>query len=139
MTLDIAVLASAAATTLVTAMAQEGWEGVKSAVARLWRRDSAEQVTRVEAALEQSRQELVAGSEPVESAQAELVAEWQSKLRGLLAAHPGLADELAEVFKLDRQLISEVRFGNVSHHGFGDINQAGRDITVNRSPRRLDD
>lgn len=137
---EVAALASAAATAVITAMAKEGWEGVRTAVSRLWRREPADRVEHITAALEHSRQELAGVPEPLaESTQVELVAEWQARLRRLLAAHPELAGEVAAIVRLEDRPDGGVAFGPVQHHGTGDVNQAGRDLTITRSPRRLDD
>lgn len=139
MDLDYAALATAAATAVVTAMAREGWDGVRSAVARLWRRGRPEQVAQVEAALEQSRQELVSSEESLANlTETELVAEWQAKLRRLLAAEPEVADELTEILGLQAQRGTGVKFGPVTHLGLGDVYQAGRDIYGGHSSRQRD-
>jgi hypothetical protein len=128
---DYAALASAAATALVAAMANEGWEGIRSAVVRLWRRANPGRAPHIEAALEHSRQELAGTSESLaEEAKGEFVAEWQGKLRRLLVAHPELVNELDDVLGFSRQHVGEIRFGSVVHHGIGDVNQAGRDISI---------
>jgi hypothetical protein len=89
--------------------------------------------------LEHSRQELVSsdGSQ-AELTETELAAEWQAKLRRLLVAHPEVAEELAEIVGVERRGDTDVRFGPVTHLGFGDVYQAGRDISGIRSPRRPD-
>jgi hypothetical protein len=134
---EYAALASAAATAVVTAMAKEGWEGIKSAFAGLWRREPPQRVASIEAALDDSRQELLNVAEPlVRSTEAELIAEWQARLRRLLTANPDVARELTDVLGLERQHAGEVRFGSVSHQGIGDVNQAGRDIAITRASGR---
>jgi hypothetical protein len=134
---DYTALAAAAATAVVTAMAKEGWEGVRSAVARLWRKGEHPQTEQIVAELERSRQELV-GTESslVPLTSDELVAEWKGKLRRLLVLHPELADEVAAILGTGQQ--GGVQFGDVSHHGTGDVNQAGRDIHVTRTQRHPD-
>jgi hypothetical protein len=135
---EYTALASAAATALVTAMAQDGWEGIRSAVARLWRRGIPGHVTHIEAALEHSRQELAGTPQPLaEEAKGEFVAEWQGKLRRLLMAHPEAAAELNDVLRLGRQHAGQIGFGAVVHQGIGDVNQAGRDIVISKTADRL--
>ena len=135
---EYAALASAAAMSLITSMTKDGWEGIKATIARLWRREPADRQVHIEAALEQSRQELVSTEEPLaEATQAELVAEWKAKFRRLLSAYPELAKELADALGIGQPHAGGVRFGPVHHLGVGDVNQAARDITVNRG--RLDD
>jgi hypothetical protein len=134
---DIAALASAAATAVVTAMAKESWERVSGAVARLWRGASAQRVEHVRTALEHSRQDLVESRSDRAAdddivVEAELVAEWQGKLRRLLAEHPEIAAELRQILELDAEPAAGVRFGSVTHQGVGDINQAAGDIHVVR-------
>lgn len=135
---DFAALATAAATTVVTAMSQEGWKAVKSSITRLWRKGTPGQTDHVEAELERSRAELIASEASlIPLTETELVAEWQGKLRRLLTLHPELASELAAMLT-EEQRPGGVQFGSVSHHGQGDIYQAGRDISTVHPRHRPD-
>jgi hypothetical protein len=135
---EYAALASSAATAIVTAMAQDGWDGIRSALTGLWRRAHPEQAGHVEAALEQSRRELTGSEGPLTHVtETELAAEWQAKLRRLLAVHPEVGEELVAILDIERQRDAGVSFGPVTHHGSGSVYQAGRDISL-RSPQQPD-
>lgn len=89
---ELAVLWSAAATTLVTLMTTDSWERVKAGFAGLWRHASPGQAAAVEADLEAARTTAVAARRGGdEEAVAELAAEWRSRLRRLAGPDGGAA------------------------------------------------
>ncbi|MGW1806557.1 hypothetical protein [Streptomyces sp. NPDC002078] len=88
---ELVALASSGATTLVGLMVTDGWQQVRGRFAALFR----QQGTDVDEELERSRDDLVAARQARDVATAEdLVAEWRSRIRRLLAADPGAADQL---------------------------------------------
>ncbi|MFG2919078.1 hypothetical protein ACGF0D_40140 [Kitasatospora sp. NPDC048298] len=97
---ELLTLANTAGTTLVTLLATDAWTRAKSSVGSLWRRARPEAVEVIEADLVETREELLAaraaGDDTVEG---ELVADWQRRLRRLLAADPGLGAELRRLLQ----------------------------------------
>lgn len=100
---ELVGLASVAAATMVQLLTTAGWEQARTSMGALWRRVHPDRADTVESELEESRAVLIAArqdaDEPAEAEQieAELVGEWQGRLRRLLAADPGLAVELRRV------------------------------------------
>jgi hypothetical protein len=132
-------LVLAAATALVTAMATDGWQQARSGAVALWRRVHPERVTAIEAELGEVRTELLAAREASDApAEEGLVADWQRKLRRLLAEDPQLAGELRRV--LDEQWTPllgaaertavDVIVQSASATGHGQVYQAGRDQNI---------
>ena len=130
----LAVLLSAAATTLVTSMTTDSWEQVKTAFMRLWRRP--EQAKAVSADLDDARSDVVAArSAGDEQAETDLVTEWQSRLGRLVAGDEELQEALRRFAGQFRHLLDgHDRTGHVvmraEVHGPGRVNQAGHDQTV---------
>lgn len=95
---ELATLAGTAGTTIVAALVTDTWEKTRTALGALWRRVHPKRAEAVEAELVEARAELLAaraaGDNQVEQ---ELVAEWQSRLRRLLAADPAVAGELRRI------------------------------------------
>jgi len=132
---ELATLWSAAATTLVTLMTTDGWERVKAGFAGLWRRHPG-QAGAVEADLEASRAAAMAARRDGDAqAEAELTAEWRSRLRRLAGADEELQDEVRRLVEEFRPLLSgSTPAGPVVMRarasGGSRIYQAGRDQTV---------
>jgi hypothetical protein len=96
-------LVLAAASAVVTAMATDGWQQAREAVARLWRRSRPRHVPAIEADLKETRAEIIAARSASDRAAEEgLVADWRRKLQRLLDADPDLEIELRRV--LDEEL-----------------------------------
>ena len=135
----LVALSSAAATTLVVAMTTDSWEQVKAALVKLWRLRHPGQAQAVGADLTAARSGVVAArGASDEQAEADLLAEWRSRLRRLVADDEQLQDELRRFTERFRHLLSEP--GGVSRvvmraevHGSGRVNQAGHDQTVTSS------
>jgi hypothetical protein len=131
----LAALLSAAATTLVTSMTTDSWEQVKAAFVRLWRRRP-EQAGAVSADLADARADVIAARAAGDGqAGADLVAEWQSRLRRLVTGDEELQDELKRFAgEFGHLLGGPGGAGRVvmraEVHGPGRVNQAGRDQTV---------
>ncbi|WP_326794080.1 hypothetical protein OG946_35940 [Streptomyces sp. NBC_01808] len=104
---ELAGLASVAAATVVQLLTTAGWERAQNSMGALWRRVYPDRADTVESELEESRAVLLAAredaNEPAEAelAEAELVSEWQGRLRRLLAAEPALAAELRRILAVD--------------------------------------
>lgn len=114
---ELVTLASAAAATVVTAMATDGWQWVRGVVARLLGRGDAQAQRRVLETLDEDAADLAGGG----SAQ-ELSVAWTGRLRDLLRADPQAADAL-------RDLIADAgSHGVVSASGHGVA--AGRDVYI---------
>jgi hypothetical protein len=127
---ESAALASTAATTVVTLLTTDAWARAKQEVGGLWRRFQPAHADVIEADLAQARDEALAGGEAAARA---LTAEWESRLRRLLAADSAVAAELTRVIAL---LASELPRGitTVTQHatasGHGTVIQAGRDAQI---------
>jgi hypothetical protein len=132
----LVALSSAAATTLVTSMTTDSWEQVKAALVKLWALRHPGHAKAVAAELTAARSGVVAARAAAdEQAEADLLAEWRSRLRRLIADDTQLQDELRRFTEEFRDLLSEHR--GVSKtvlraevHGSGRVYQAGRDQTV---------
>ncbi|MGW7515020.1 hypothetical protein ACWGJ2_05445 [Streptomyces sp. NPDC054796] len=99
---EIAALAGTAGTTLVTLLTTEAWENARERFVALWRRARPDRADAIAGELEESRADLITAREAGdEEAEAELGAEWQGRVRRLLATRPEVADEL-------RRLLSEL-------------------------------
>ncbi|MGW5675107.1 hypothetical protein ACWEV4_08475 [Streptomyces sp. NPDC003860] len=128
---ELSVLAQTAGLTLVTAMTTEAWERARDGVIAFWRRTWPERADATAAELDGSREDLAADP----SAEAELMAEWQGRIRRLLVNRPEVAVEL-------RQLLDEISPPpdgagapavslRATASGDSRIYQAGRDVHVN--------
>lgn len=126
-------LVTTAATTLVEKLAGEAWQTVVDAVGNLWRRAHPERGESAEADAAETRSAVLqARAAGDDEAVAELVGEWRSRLRRLIAADPGAADEL-------RRLLGEPAPGTgridmrVTASGHSRVTMAGRDVHVTGS------
>ncbi|GAB2801221.1 hypothetical protein GCM10027073_36940 [Streptomyces chlorus] len=127
---ETALLAQSAGVTLVTLMTTDAWNRTREGVTRLWRRTQPHRAEAVAAELAVTREDaLAAGEADDQETLGELHAEWQGRLRRLLAARPGAAAEL-------RGLLEELDPGgatgpaitqHASASGRARIYQAGRD------------
>ncbi|MFC9324036.1 hypothetical protein [Kitasatospora sp. NPDC057015] len=133
---ELVVLASSAATTMVGLLATDGWEQVKQAVGRLWRRARPDQADTVEAELVEARAELLTARQAGDTqAEQDLTAEWRTRLRRLLAADPALAGALRALLAELRPESSEEAAGpRVEMHGTASDNarvyMSGRDMHI---------
>jgi hypothetical protein len=94
----VIALAAMAAAALVQAMVTDGWEGVRHKVARLFGRGQPD-VT-IERRLDATRDQLTAASAgDLETVQAALAAQWETRFADLLADHPDAGAELAALVK----------------------------------------
>jgi hypothetical protein len=107
---ELVALASSAASALVGAMAKDGWQAVRSRVARLFGRGDARAEELAGETLDEDAAALSPGTER------DLTAQWTARLRDLLRSHPEAADEV-------RALLSGVQ---ASGSGVA----AGRDVNI---------
>ncbi|MFE0583373.1 hypothetical protein [Streptomyces sp. NPDC058874] len=127
---EIVALASSAGTTIVTLMATDAWERVREGITSLWRREHAERAESVAVELDVTREDLLVASETGDSnVHGELQAEWQGRIRRLLAIRPEVAGELRRL--LDELAAQPGGAPAVTQHatasGHSRIYQAGRD------------
>jgi hypothetical protein len=127
---EITALAGTAATTLVSLLTTEGWQRAKEQFASLWRRAQPERAEVIARELEVTRDDLLAAQGDDDSGiRAELNAEWQGRIRRLLAAHPDAAallrDLLAELAPEALAAPSVTQHATASGHAR--VYQAGRD------------
>jgi hypothetical protein len=136
MDLGLAALLSAGATTLVASMTTDSWEQVKAALVGLWRRRHPEQADAVSVDLAVARSGLVAArADGEEPPMAELLTEWQSRLRRLVTGDEELQQELRRFAEEFRHLLDAPDDAarvtmRAEVHGSGRVNQVGRDQIV---------
>ncbi|MBV1946382.1 hypothetical protein [Streptomyces sp. BV129] len=127
---EMAMLAGTAGTTLVTLLTTEAWQRARDGIASLWRRAEPERAEAISAELDVTRSDLLAAQAGGDAESCgELRAEWQGRIRRLLAAHPEETEAL-------RTLVSELApdtpaDSSVTQHatasGHARVYQAGRD------------
>ena len=127
---EMTMLAGTAGTTLVTLLTTEVWQRARDGVASLWRRVEPERAEAISAELDISRRDLLAAqaSGDLES-RSELGAEWQGRLRRLLAAHPEETEALQTLLN-DLALYTPADSSVTQHataSGHARVYQAGRD------------
>lgn len=115
---ELAILAAAAANSLVTAMATDGWQAARDAAARLFRRRS--NARPVLATQLDDHADLVAISEPAEAdaVRGDLTRVWSRQLVRLLADDATIADDM-------RALVAQINAATpASHHASIQTNTA---------------
>ncbi|MEU3262505.1 hypothetical protein [Streptomyces bacillaris] len=134
---ELAGLASAAATRLIDLLATDGWAAVKSSVLSLWRTAHPE---RVEEELTEARAELIQAEQTGGDAELQglLAAEWQARIIRLIATRPDTVNELRALLAGDlrtagareQQITGSMTLE--AHVSGGDAFLAGRDMNVTR-------
>ncbi|MEU6299908.1 hypothetical protein [Streptomyces erythrochromogenes] len=129
---QITELARVAGTTMVTLMATHTWEAARDGMVSLWQRFQPDRADAVGEDFDATRQELLAAREHGDGdSEAELVAEWQVRVRRLLAAQPDVADELRTILDelAPRVPAADPAAVTLNAHvsGSGRVYQAGRD------------
>ncbi|GAA3900925.1 hypothetical protein [Streptomyces lannensis] len=127
---EMAVLAGTAGTTLVTLLTTEVWQRARDGIASLWRRAEPERAEAISAELDMTRRDLLAAQAGGDlESRSELGAEWQGRMRRLLAAHPeetealrALLNELAPYAPADSSVTQ-----HATASGHARVYQAGRD------------
>ena len=121
---ELAELTSTAALKFVEQLTTDAWRGVVSAMGALWRRVHPDRAATVEADATETREAALADGDAV----ADLAAEWQARLRRLVAADPSVADELRSMLAGSPSVTMRARAT-----GRARIVQAGRDAHVTRA------
>jgi hypothetical protein len=94
----VIALAAMAASALIQAMVTDGWEGVRHKVARLFGRGQPD--TAIERRLDATRDQLTAATPgDLETVQAALAMQWETRFADLLADHPDAEAELTVLVK----------------------------------------
>jgi hypothetical protein len=94
----VVALAALAAAALVQAVVTDGWEGVRHKVAAIFGRGQPDPA--IERRLDATRDELAATPPgELQTAQAALAAQWQTRFADLLADHPDAEADLAALVK----------------------------------------
>jgi hypothetical protein len=115
----VVVLAAMAAAALVQAMVTDGWEGVRHRVAQLFGRGQPDAA--IERRLDATRDQLTAAAPgDLETVQAALAAQWETRFADLLADHP---DAAADLTALVKEIKPDVTAGDYSV-------AAGADVTA---------
>jgi hypothetical protein len=138
---ELAALASEAASTVVKALTTTAWEQAKKAIGSLWRRAHPNRAETIEDEVTEAHEQLVAAQQAGDDqSEQDLVIEWQSRLRRLLAADPSLADELRQWVEGLRAALPDAgkaEIGRLEMHarasGQGRVYQAGRDQHITES------
>ncbi|MFJ3694615.1 hypothetical protein ACIPW9_10940 [Streptomyces sp. NPDC090052] len=131
---EIAALASTAGTTLVTMLTTDAWNSVRDGLVSLWQRAQPDRAPAIAGELDVTRDELL-GAQAVgdREAEAEVRAEWQGRIRRLIAAHPELIEELramvAELAPDDAAPPTVTQRATAS--GRARVYQSGRDMRIN--------
>ncbi|MFD3790845.1 hypothetical protein [Streptomyces cyaneofuscatus] len=129
MTPELAALAQSAGVTLVGLMATDAWERTRDGVVGLWQRARPERADAVAAELGNTREDLASDA----TAEGELAAEWQGRIRRLLIDRPEVAVELQRL--LD-ELIPDTGPSvapvsqSATASGHSRLYQAGRDLHI---------
>jgi hypothetical protein len=95
---SIAALATAAGTTLVTAMATDAWQAARTGIARLFSRTGTASQAAVEEQLDR-HQEMVVRAEDPDQVRQRLVAGWQAEIELMLQREPDVAPSLASLLE----------------------------------------
>ncbi|MGW5115811.1 hypothetical protein ACWEQ8_10250 [Streptomyces noursei] len=134
---EITALAGTAGTTLVTLLTTESWQRIRDRFAALWSRTRSGREIDVAEELEATREELLAARAGGDSdLEADVTAEWQSRIRRLMASHPAAVDDLRAL--LADYPPSEDPTTTVTQHavasGSARVYQAGRDMHLKDQP-----
>lgn len=109
---ELSALAATAAATLVGLLTTDVWDRVRDGMGELWSRVHPERAESIKAEIAEVRGELMApGAADGEQVARRVAAEWESRIRRLLASDPGLAGPL-------RQLLLEGAGAEQPEHGF---------------------
>ncbi|AZS85952.1 hypothetical protein ELQ87_17930 [Streptomyces griseoviridis] len=126
---EMAALAGAAGSTLVTLLTTEAWQRARDGVVALWRRAQPERADAISAELDVTRDDLLTPQAAADAGtREELAAEWQGRIRRLLAAHP---EETQTLRTLLDELAPNAPTPSITQHatasGHSRVYQAGRD------------
>jgi hypothetical protein len=97
---ELASLAQSAGTTLVTMMTTEAWQRFRERITQLWRQIQPHRAETVAVELQSDREEALAAHIADDRVTLdELCAQWQGRVRRLLAARPDAAAELGRLLE----------------------------------------
>lgn len=139
--MDSVTLAAIAGNAIVAAIATDSWEKVRNSVVALWDKFQAHRAKTIEAVLDETREEILAAQNAANTAaRQELAAEWQRRVRSLLAAGSDATAALQDL--VDEVLTPALAAGGLQLVGSQDITatasgsarvyQAGRDQVIIR-------
>ncbi|UMP05335.1 hypothetical protein [Amycolatopsis sp. EV170708-02-1] len=138
---ELVALAGTSATILVRLLTTDSWKKIVSAVGSLWRKVHPERGATVEAEAEETRTAILAARDAQDpDVEPDAVKEWQGRLRRLMAADPGIADELRRLLgewtpsegDADEARSREVNI-RVKASGSSQVTLAGRDAHITKS------
>lgn len=121
---ELVALATSAATSVVTAMATDAWQAVRTTVARLLGRGEARAEQLALEALDEDAANLC--DEPTDDSRRDLTAAWAARLRDLLRSDPDAAKALHE---LVADVASSLRTMSTAGHAVA----AGGDVHIQAS------
>jgi hypothetical protein len=133
---ELTALTTVAAATLVQLMTTDSWDRFKVAIVSLWRRVHPDRADMVDGELAQARLEVLAAVESRDDqVELDMMAEWRSRLRRLVAVGPELAVDLQRLLDEYRPVLGEEpESGSVRMRaqasGHGRVYQAGRDQKI---------
>lgn len=124
-----------AGATLVALMATDAWLQARDGLVTLWRRVRPVQADEVSLALEETREEiLVVRQDGDTQSEADLVRDWDRRLRRLLEQDPAVAEQLQQLLNevrgslpSDEQTAVPAPVFNTHVSGNGRVYNAGRD------------
>ncbi|MFG2963330.1 hypothetical protein ACGFZS_08580 [Streptomyces sp. NPDC048288] len=129
--------AQTAGTTVVALMATEAWGATRDRVVALWRRFRPADAEDIEAALDETREQVVLAREGEDEAEDRLAGEWQGRMMLLLATAPSAAPALERALREARESLppgeqSSIGLVRFSAHASGNshVYQAGRDLHI---------
>jgi hypothetical protein len=133
----LGLLASTAASTLVTLMATDAWQEARKGMIDVWRRRQPQEAARIAedldgacVAIRQARQSVDSRGETA------VAAEWHRRILALLTREPAAADDVVQLMERLRPQAAPYRVSQEARAGHSaTVNQAGRDI--NQSGRDL--
>jgi hypothetical protein len=133
---------SSAAMSLVGAMATDAWQQTRAAIVAWWRHVRPDQADRVDAALVESRERVLAARQVGDGdGESRLVSDWGSRLTALLRDDPALAyelrrlidEEISPLLRRENSTRTDSREFRAEASGHGRVYQAGRDQTIYES------
>lgn len=129
--------AQTAGTTVVALMATDAWSATRDRVVALWRRFRPADSEDVEAALDETREQVILAREGEGGTEDRLAGEWQGRMMLLLATDPATAPALERVLREAREFLppgeqSSIGSVRISAHATGNshVYQAGHDLHI---------
>lgn len=120
----LVALAGTGATALVSAIATDSWQAVKTGFARLLGRGDERRERSTEQLLDRAEAELRAAGSQRDRVQVKLEAAWGARLEDLLAEDPGTAQQLRVLVDQAKAASRGIGVANQNVVGFGNAQQA---------------